>query len=372
MVCMIFFASNKLKFCCEFYLDFCESLSISYACNPTQKYRSIDGRCNNLERPFVGAANTPLKRLLKPNYKDLLSSPPKSVTGNALPSTRLISLTVFPSAKSPNLVFTQAFSQMAQIIAHDISNVPKAPTARGCCRENGQLVLRPDKSCMYIPVPPNDQIHTGKKCMDFVRSLTDRDLSCSRQTNSAPAQQMNKATASLDLSSIYGTSLEQLRSLRSFYNGQLKVTTKYNDTWPYQIHPKQNVCFVRKITETCFHGGDSRMNQNSQLTIVHILFLREHNRIAKELKKVNPHWSEEILFQEARRLNIAQYQNIFYYGWFAYVAGEQNLKRLGFFFQNSGGAYANDYNSSVDISIYNEWSAGMFRIPHTIIEGQIR
>ena len=61
--------------------------------------------------------------------------------------------------------------------------------------------------------------------------------------------------------------------------------------------------------------GDFRVNEQPNLAIIHTLFIREHNRIAKELKKLNSLWSDEILFQETKRIVNAQYQYITYNEW---------------------------------------------------------
>ncbi|CAG9809437.1 unnamed protein product [Chironomus riparius] len=352
--------------------DFCESISLPIKCDRTSKYRQINGRCNNLINPYLGAANTRLSRLMRSRYSDDISAPPKSVKGGDLPSARLISLTAFSDNNVPNVKFTQAFMQFAQLIAHDVSFTLAAPTQRGCCRDNGLLVPKPDKSCLYIPVPRTDNIHSGMTCMEFTRSLTDNDVNCPNYPKGYPSEQINGATASMDLSQVYGVSHENLKKLRSFKNGQLGVESRFNSTFPLQEPNASKECFIQAPRETCYRSGDSRLNQNPELSIIHILFIREHNRIAKELQKLNPRWSDEILFQESRRINIAQFQNIAFYGWFTSVVGAKNVKTLGFFYQPSGNEYANDYDAKLDPSIYNEFTAGLFRLLHTMIDGHLR
>ncbi|KAJ7333675.1 heme peroxidase [Desmophyllum pertusum] len=60
-------------------------------CNPDERYRSIDGTCNNLENPKWGAALTAFERIEFPDYGDDLSEPRKSQSNKPLPNARDIS-----------------------------------------------------------------------------------------------------------------------------------------------------------------------------------------------------------------------------------------------------------------------------------------
>lgn len=71
--------------------------------------------------------------------------------------------------------------------------------------------------------------------------------------------------------------------------------------------------------------GDVRVNQNTQLTILQVLLLREHNRISDALAKLNSHWDDETVFQEARKINIAQHQHVSYYEWLPIFIGKDYL-----------------------------------------------
>ncbi len=48
--------------------------------------------------------------------------------------------------------------------------------------------------------------------------------------------------------------------------------------------------------------GDVRVDENTALTSIHTLFVREHNRLARALRVLNPTWSSETLYQEARKI----------------------------------------------------------------------
>lgn len=64
------------------------------------------------------------------------------------------------------------------------------------------------------------------------------------------------------------------------------------------------------------------MNEHMGLAALMTILAREHNRLAEALAQLNPHWVDEILFQEARRILIAQIQTITYKEFLPLILGQ--------------------------------------------------
>jgi peroxidase len=54
------------------------------------------------------------------------------------------------------------------------------------------------------------------------------------------------------------------------------------------------------------------VNEQPLLTVMHTLWLREHNRIAENLFTIFPGQTDEFYFQHTRRIVIAEMQHIIY------------------------------------------------------------
>ena len=54
--------------------------------------------------------------------------------------------------------------------------------------------------------------------------------------------------------------------------------------------------------------GDERTNQNPALLSLGILFFRWHNKVAMRAQQEHPDWSDEEVFQRARRIVVATLQ----------------------------------------------------------------
>lgn len=114
-------------------------------------------------------------------------------------------------------------------------------------------------------------------------------------------------------------------------------------------------------------AGDGRVNEVLDLTVLHNLFLREHNRIAGVLLQMNPQWNDELTFQETKRIVIAQMQHIIYNEFLSLIIGP---KAYNHFDLNLSDDFVDTYNPNVDVSILNEFATAAYRL-HSLVAGTL-
>ncbi|XP_049961570.1 uncharacterized protein LOC126481680 isoform X1 [Schistocerca serialis cubense] len=346
-----------------------DGLSDSYSCVATP-FRSLDGTCNNLQHPQSwGVAYRPFRRILPPDYGDGVSSPRRASDGSELPSAREVSLSVHRPLYKDDPRFTVMFAVWGQFMDHDITATAISQSANGsalsCCHP-GEL----SPECFPVPLaagdPQFDQFNVT--CMEFVRSAPAPTCSF------GPREQMTQVSAYLDGSVVYGNQADLANSLRSFVGGQMRVSFSPDGRELLPISTDPNDGCNREVANAkgqyCFAAGDPRSNENLHLTTMHLVWVRHHNALAARLQELNPTWSDERLYQEARRIIAAQMQHITYNEMLPLILGDVITDRLSLRPQAAG--YYNKYDATVDATIANSFAAAAFRFAHTLIPGLMK
>jgi len=340
-----------------------QSCSSTQSCS-AQLYRTADGSCNNLREDRYGMADTALNRILLPEYANGVDTPRRSRNGATLPSARLLSTNLAKDFNNADSRFTYLTMVFGQFVDHDITHSPILKNGNNqdidCCSSN--LAADFTSVCEPIPIPNNDPFFQGRKsCMNMVRSTPAPALDCSVRYR----EQVNQLTHWLDTSQVYGSNINEQRSVRAGRGGRL-LTSSGPDNGR-QILPSDNQ--ESSCVGTCFKAGDGRVNENPNLSVLHTVFMREHNRVAEQLARLNPGWSDEKLFQESKRFVTAEYQHIIYNEWLPAVVGKQYMNLYGLFPLSSG--HSTDYDTTFDPRITNEFSTAAFRFGHSLIPGII-
>uniref|UniRef100_A0A8C9ZPM8 Peroxidasin n=1 Tax=Sander lucioperca TaxID=283035 RepID=A0A8C9ZPM8_SANLU len=333
-----------------------------------QKYRSHDGTCNNLQHPMWGASLTAFERLLKSVYDNGFNLPRGATeqlhNGYRLPLPRLVSTTMIGTETiTPDDRYTHMLMQWGQFLDHDLDSTVMALSQSRF--SDGQLctqVCSNDPPCFPIQFPPNDprQLRSGTRCMFFVRSspVCGSGMTSLLMNSVYPREQINQLTSYIDASNVYGSSRhesEEIRDLASqrglLRQGIIQRTGK--PLLPFATGPPTEC--MKDENESpipCFLAGDHRANEQLGLTSMHTVWFREHNRIATELLRLNPHWDGDTIYHEARKIVGAQMQHITYSHWLPKVT--------------SMGPYTG-YNPNINTGILNAFATAAFRFGHTLI-----
>ncbi|XP_065146492.1 myeloperoxidase-like [Paramisgurnus dabryanus] len=352
------------------------------------KYRTATSVCNNRRNPLLGASNTPFTRWLPAQYEDNVSQPKgwnpnKLYNGAALPLVRLVSNRILSTADA-NVTSDREFSYMLSIfgqwINHDLSLAPSSPSIKSF--SNGLNCVEScerSEPCFPIQVPKRDSHLSPNSCMPVFRSSPTCGSGNTAYMFGGSAnvrEQINSLTAFLDAGQVYGSEDGLAKDLRDLSNdgGLLRVNKQYSDNGREHLpftSVNSNMCATRRqtlndtsLTEVpCFTAGDDRVNQNIVITSLHILFMREHNRLARALRILNPSWSSETLYQEARKIVGAYHQVMVVRDYLPHIVGPDTFNRRF-------GVYPG-YNESVDPSIANVFGTAAFRFGHLTIQPMV-
>ncbi len=229
--------------------------------------RTDDGSYNDLEKPEMGMAGTRFGRNVpledtKPDEKNILNPNPRVI------SQKVLKRDEFIPATSLN-VLAAAWIQFQN---HDwFTHGDNEPNKK-----------------IEIPLPEGDPWPEEHRPMEVKKTLTDQSRSESDQSSQPTF--INEVTHWWDGSQIYGSNPETVDKLRSHVDGKLTIgedgllpldeqlgldMTGFNDNW--------------------WVG----------LSLLHTLFVKEHNHLCDRLKEIYPEWSDNELFDHARLINAA-------------------------------------------------------------------
>lgn len=106
--------------------------------------------------------------------------------------------------------------------------------------------------------------------------------------------------------------------------------------------------------------GDDRITQHALLTVLSVLLMREHNRVADGLSRINPHWNDEKIFQTARTIMIGMFQHICVNEIFPLYVPDTRLKTEIF-----------PYDPNSFPGPYMEFSHAAFKHGHSMAAGEL-
>lgn len=330
--------------------------------------RDIDGKDNSPANPNpdFGTAGSALIRLLPAAYEDGASEPRGGLMNPALPNPRAISnaLSAQPGDVPSFSGINSWFWQWGQFLDHDLDLTGPANPA--------------EPFNIKVPTgdPYLDPAATGNQEIHLDRSIFTIDGSATRQ-------QTNEISAFIDGSNVYGSDILRATNLRSNDgSGKLRTSVAANGEilLPFNTAGLDNAMAGPGDPGDFFIAGDVRANEQIGLTATHTLFMREHNRLADELKTRldsadpllismrdtaiatpgNGIGSEgDFIYQAARKVVAAQIQKITYEEFLPVLLGPGALP-----------AYT-DYDDTVNPGISNAFATAAYRVGHTMLPNQL-
>ena len=306
--------------------------------------RKPDGSGNNLARPDLGSAGSHLHNIVPPKYADGVGEPYHYANAREVSNA-----VVAEDGDEPNSAgVSNLFTFFGQFIDHDTD-----------------LTGGGSGETMSTTVPADDEVFEPGSTIETERS----GYAEGTGENGEARQYENEITAWLDGSNIYGSDEFTANLLRantadggeSAYlltgaDGGLPTIAEVIADNP-GIAPADIMALVDNPSgdTSLFFAGDIRVNENVALSSQHEVWIKEHNHQVDRLREENPDWTEDQLYEAARVIVEAEYQNVVYNEWLPLLLGEENIPDY------------DGYDPSVDPSITSEFSTAAFRLGHSLL-----
>jgi hypothetical protein len=263
-------------------------------------FRTADGSWNNLADPKEGAART---RFL--SNVELSAICPETIPKLLIPNPREVSrrLLTRPDGDDgrphmePVLFLNLLAASWIQFMTHDwVSHGEVAPNA-----------------FITVPLLPGDPAITRYQQNALKISATQVDPTRNAGSTPDPAATsfINEVTHWWDGSQIYGSDQDTQDRLRSGRFGKMKLS----------IRGRLPMDWSTRVEDTGF-----RRNWWVGLTMLHTLFVREHNAICDMLYEANPAWDDNRLFNVARLINAALMAKIHSVEWTPAILPNKTLE----------------------------------------------
>ena len=244
--------------------------------------RTIDGTYNDLDKPRMGAVytrfgrNFPLDQVY-PDESSIMTPNPRTI------SRELLTRDEFQPATILNLLA----AAWIQFMVHDWFSHGK----------------NDDQHFFDVPLANDDP--WPFRPMRIPKTQPDRTRA---STKDGPPTFVNTATHWWDASQVYGTDRETEMRLRSGSEGKLRTSS---GLLPLDADGNE----------------DAGVNGNwwIGLSMLHTLFVREHNLICDRLRSVYPTWTDQDLYLRARLINAAVLAKIHTVEWTPAILGHPTI-----------------------------------------------
>lgn len=257
-----------------------------------------DGLGNQLEA-FVTTHGTPIWKLIQ------AVPPVRRAVNAALTNSAILK---FPTRPNP-------FSTMAEYTSWD-SLTDRTFSSRHLPAAGAVDAALPDAGALEDLFTREEFVESPKSTVlfsYFAQWFTDGFLRSDRAM--PPDPRKNQSNHDIDLTNLYGLHPDVARQLRTLEGGLLKSQEIDGEEYPHYlcengvIKPEFSLITVARFDEQTeatrdklFAMGSDTSNIQVGFVLHNVLFLREHNRIARLLAEAYPGWDDERLFATTRNV----------------------------------------------------------------------